>query len=116
MSHFISIEQARKMTAALRKSGELILNPVHKGLNIIPTSETFDREAFDALLSQPDCTSIRIYYGMDDKLKVHALAVGVNSKNEDILPLSERGVEAAIIVENGQRCPTACPPSSSINP
>ncbi len=115
MSHFISVEQALKMTAALRKSSELILNPVHKGLNIIPTSETFTREAFDALLSQPDCTSIRIYYGMDEKLKLHAIAVGVNSKNEDILPLSGRG-ETAIIVENGQRCPTNCPPPSSINP
>ena len=101
------------MTASLRKSGELILNPVHKGMNIIPTCETFDREAFDALLSQPDCMSIRIYYGMDEKLKVHAIAVGVNSKNEDILPSAEA---KAIIVENGKRCPTDCPASSSINP
>ena len=116
MSHFISVEEARKMTAALRKSGEQILTPVHKGLNIIPTSETFDRAAFDALLSQPGCTSIRIYYGMDDRLKIHALAVGVNSKNEDILPQADGGKETALIVENGIRCPTVCPPPSVINP
>ncbi|HEY0058264.1 MAG TPA: hypothetical protein VGB56_03955 [Flavisolibacter sp.] len=115
MSHFISLEEARRMTAALRKGGELILNPAHKGLNIIPTCETFDREAFDALLSQPDCVSIRIYHGMDEKLKVHTIAVGVNSKNEDILPPAEAGVKA-IIVENGVRCPDNCPPPSSINP
>lgn len=113
MSHLISLEEARQKTAAFRKAGELILNPVYKGLGIIPTCETFDREAFDALLGQPDCVSIRIYYGMDEKLKVHTIAVGVNSKNEDILPSAEAGMEE-IIVENGLRCPDHCPPPSSI--
>ena len=56
---------------------------------------------------------MRIYYGMSDDLKIHAIGVGVNSKDEDILPTE--GIGAAltttpVIVEDGSRCPDVCPP------
>ena len=125
MSNFITLEKAVQMTTLYRQQKENILADPFKGQNILVLSETFERESFDALLSEDDCTSIRIYYGMSDDLKIHAIGVGVNSKGEDILP--SEGIPAAeskvaalttppVVVEEGLRCPDHCPPGSSLNP
>lgn len=117
MRHFIPVDQAAGMTNRYRENKEEILREEYKDQNILCFSETFDREAIDALLLQPDCTSIRIYYGMDEEKKVHAILVGVNASNEDILsPLpSVLATEDAVIVETGGRCPEYCPPDSPLN-
>jgi hypothetical protein len=118
MSNFITLEKAKQMTALYRQEMNNVLADPFKGKNILVFSETFDREAFDALLAEDDCTFIRIYYGMSEDLKIHAIGVGVNSKNEDILPAE--GIAAAeskvasltaqaVIIEQAQRCPDSCP-------
>lgn len=114
-----------------------ILEPQYKGQDVLAICETFSRADIDAVLRQRDCVALRIYYGMDESNKVHAIIVGVNSNNEDILPSAgttssasarvemggsgSEGVNQALeeedpglILENGQRCPTNCPPSSSL--
>ena len=108
--NFITLQEAITMTHMYRGNNEKILNPIYQGKMVLPLSETFNREAFDALLGQANCQGIRLYYGMDDKMKIHMIAVGVNEQNEDIL--SENG---CVIIENGQRCPIACPPPSVLN-
>ena len=80
MSQFISLQQAIKMTTLFRKEKENVIAPEHKGQNILAICETFNRDVLDALLAKQGCESIRIYYGMDDELKVHAIAVAVNAK------------------------------------
>ena len=115
MSHFIALETGRKMIAAFKKGKSLVINEKFASQNILADSESFDRKAFDALLSQPDCTAIRIHYGMDDMLKVHAIIVGVNSKGEDILPSAASGKIENDIVEFSNRCPDLCPPPSPLN-
>lgn len=135
-NHRIPLDKAKKMTKFFRD---------HRGQNnipgqlgtIVPISETFDRAGFDALLAQPGCVGVRIYYGMDDTLGLHAIIVGVDAQNRDILPTgttttsrtttsSELGAtttteggtteeETGIILDDGLRCPPTCPPASDLN-
>jgi len=124
MNHSITLSRAIQMTTLFRENREEILGEAFRGKNILPYSETFDRAAFDALLAQPGCVSIRIYYGMDEDLKVHVISVGVDENNVDLLPssgtiyrlasLEEEPTDA--IVEVGKRCPEDCPPPSPLNP
>ncbi len=85
----------------------------------MPTCETFDRAAFDALLAQPGCTGVRIYLGMDDENQVKLIVVGVNEKGCDILPDAQRttafSTQTGIIIEDGARCPEHCPEESYLN-
>ena len=115
-AHFISLNQAIDMTTLYKSDKEAILATAYQNQNILPDSETFNRNAFDTLLAKEGCAGLRIYYGMDENLKVHALIVAVNEDNEDILPaLASPTVIDEDIVEEGQRCPDLCPPPSPLN-
>ena len=116
-SHFISLEKAIEMTTHYRKNKHAVINPSHSGKEILALSDKFDRSVFDLLLSKPDCTGIRIYYGMDIDLKVHPIVVAVNAKDEDILPLSGTvtTLSGSDIGDDTLRCPPFCPPPSPLN-
>jgi hypothetical protein len=125
MDHFITLDTAVKMTSLYRITREEILKPEFQNQNILCLSETFDRAAIDQVLAEPDCSSIRIYYGMNDDKTVHAVVVGVDSKNQDILPASatttsmstsDATTDDTVLLENGGRCPDLCPPTSPLNP
>lgn len=114
-NHFISLAKAKEMTALFRAEKENILAPEFKGKDILCICETFNREAFDALLAENGCVGLRIYFGMTDELKVRVIAVGVNANNEDILPSQGNAPETGdedqnFIVELGLPCPPWCPP------
>ena len=110
-THFISLSKAVDMTTLYRSDKETILATNFQNQNILPLSETFNRDAIDTLLAKEGCEGLRIYYGMDENLKVHAIIVAVNEDNEDILPSStENNLTENDIVEEGQRCPDLCPP------
>lgn len=103
------------MTTRFRNHRENILKTEYEDQNILPFSETFDRAAFDALLNEQGAQGLRIYYGMDENLKIHTIIVGVDENNEDILPpgaLASTEGEEPYIVENGTRCPELCPTAS----
>ena len=104
------------MTTLYRADKEAILATEYQNQNILPNSETFNRNAFETLLAKAGCAGLRIYYGMDEDLKLHAIAVAVNEDNEDILPalVSAAAIDEDI-VEEGQRCPDLCPPPSPLN-
>ena len=117
-NHFISLPVAIQMTTLYRNQKDNILKQELIGKSLLPLSETFDAAAFSAVLSNPDCKSLRIYYGMSDDLKVHAIIVGVNEKDEDIIPAqttigSISGNTG--LIEVGIQCPPQCPPSSPLN-
>lgn len=117
--HEISLSTAIEMTALYRQEKDNILALPFKGLQIMTLCETFDRAAFDTLLSEDGCTAVRIYYGMSPDLKMHAIVVGVNSSNEDILPPSGTSMVTGpgpVILEESFRCPDDCPPKSPLNP
>lgn len=114
MPHEISLDTAIRMTTPYRTLREQIIAPAYKGQDILALSETFDRSALDRLLAQPECKSIRIYYGMDAQLKVHSILVGVDGDGKDILPKSSDATDGEIM-EEGIRCPSVCPPASPLN-
>ncbi|MEO6406717.1 MAG: hypothetical protein ABIY51_01910 [Ferruginibacter sp.] len=116
-SHFISLSKAVEMTTAYRADKETILATTYQNQDILANSETFNRAALDTLLAIEGCAGIRLYNGMDENLKVHAILVGVNENNEDILPTSSliENEEDEYIAEDGQRCPPLCPPASDLN-
>jgi len=115
-SHFISVSTAVDMTTTYRAEKENILASAYQNQDILPLSETFNRNALDTLLALEGCEGIRIYYGMDENLKVHAILVGVTEENTDILPsVSLTETEDEFVVEIGQRCPVDCPPGSVLN-
>jgi hypothetical protein len=116
MSHFISLEEAAAMTSRYRTNKSSVVKTVYESSNILAICETFDRIAFDTILSKSNCESVRIYYGMDEELKVHAIIVAVDGSGEDILPVGLLSTEGESgIIENGNRCPELCPPPSSLN-
>ena len=118
MDNTITLDQAVSMTTLFRTQKEIILQPKLQGKNILPLCESFDRAAFDKVLSQPGCTGIRIYLGMTPDLQVRTIIVGVNANNEDILPKSTPSTaeDEGTIIEEGLSCPPTCPPPSPLNP
>jgi hypothetical protein len=132
-NHRIPLDKAKKMTRFYRDHRGQNNIPGQLG-NIVPICETFDRAGFDALLAQPGCVGVRIYYGMDDVLGLHAIIVGVDAQNRDILPAATTSTtsssstlstttttdgvtteETGIILDEGIRCPPTCPPPSDMN-
>lgn len=116
--NFISITTAAAMTKRYRENRPLMLKPAYP-LDVLTLSETFGRLGFDKLLSNTECVGIRIYYGMDESLNMHAIVVGVNKDGEDILNFTyqnntlQGGDED--VLDDAVRCPTICPPSSPLN-
>lgn len=121
MNHLIKLAKAIEMTTKYRAEKETILAASHRDQNILPIAESFERSAFDTVLAQPGCTGLRVYYGMDDELKVHAIIVGTNAQGEDILPATDATAnrdgdeDEDPIIEEGNRCPPFCA-LSPLNP
>ena len=119
MNHFISLSSAITMTSRFRANRENVLDSFYRGQNILALSETFDRSAFDTLLAKSGCTGLRIYYGMGEDLKIHAIIVAVNENNEDMIPENSlnnnEDDDDDDIVDSANRCPELCPPSSPLN-
>lgn len=113
MSNFISLNKAIEMTTRFRSEKENILKPEFQGNDLLLICETFDKSSFESLLAQTGCQKIRIYFSMDASMKVRAIAVAVNSSDEDILPSG--GTTDVVIVEEGLPCPEFCPPPSALN-
>ena len=114
-SHDISLQTAIDMTTAYRSNRETILASGYQNQDILPLSETFNRDAIDRLLAVDGCAGIRIYYGMDSSDKVHAILVAVNEGNEDLIEGNSLLNEEPVIIEVGLRCPPSCPPASVLN-
>lgn len=116
MTNFIPLDQAVTMTSRYRKEMNEILAQPFQGQNILAICETFEKEDILKVLNKPECTKLRVYYGMDENKKIHAIIVAVNANNEDILPKieAEETIEEDIL-DNAFRCPIYCPPSSPLN-
>lgn len=117
MNHFISLQEAVDMTTLYRAEHENILKTQFQNQNILARSESFERAAFETLLAKNGCAGLRIYYGMDETYKVHAIIVAIDANGADILPSSNltETEEEKDIVERGIRCPELCPTASPLN-
>lgn len=102
-NHEITLQKAIEMTSRFRKEMKSIVQPDYA--SALPYAETFSKSVFTQLAAQPGCVSIRSYLGLDEKNNVRLIFVGVNDKNEDILPGFTGG---GLLFEFGQRCPPIC--------
>lgn len=117
-NHNITLQKAEEMVGRYRAHRNSILKPEHQDKDLLLIAETFDRSAFDDLLAVDGCVKIRLYYGMDELLRVHSIFVAVDSEDKDILP---DGANAARpdpppIKEEGAPCPDFCPPNGRLYP
>jgi hypothetical protein len=114
MNNVISLQQAIDMTTRFRDQNN------SGGKYSVFNCETFDRAVFDQILSQTGCVKMRIYSGLDENNVYHAIIVGVNEKDEDMLPTelnsTVTGDGKNTIGEDGITCPPYCPPPSPLNP
>ena len=88
---------------------------VFTGEYTLPNNETYDAEAFVALLNQPDCVQVRIHYGMYENKEICAIFVGVDSKGNEIAIKNNgistnTGINDEYVIELSTRCPPNCPP------
>ncbi len=116
--HFIALETAVEMTTRYRAQMTNILATGVRDQNILPICETFNREAFDKVLKNDNCVGVRLYYSMDENLRIHMIVLGVDEENKDILPADVDNIEMVtnrLIIEKGLRCPMDCPPASPLN-
>ena len=107
-NHRITLARAIEMTKRYRQTKP----------ESMPICETFDADAVLALVSETGCTSLRIYYGMDNNNDIHAILVAGNKDNADILPPEEVQDDSTgnpAILEDGYRCPKYCPGASPLN-
>lgn len=119
MSHSIDLKTAVEMTTLYRQNRNRILATPFQDQNILCLSESFSREEIDEVLKNEKCVGVRIYYGMTPDLLVHAILVGYDSSNRDILPEVHPGMpgdDPITILEKAVRCPEICPPASPLNP
>jgi len=108
-NHEISLQTAIDMTTLYRAN-----QPAN-----FPICETFETGAINKLLATEGCQYLRIYYGMKGNMEADAILVAVNAAGEDMLPAGSTGAFLTadpIILEDGYRCPDACPPPSPLNP
>ncbi|MGJ7031061.1 hypothetical protein [Niabella hirudinis] len=113
MSHNISREEATAMTSRYAANRNSILLPEHQNQDLLAISETLPRQAIESLLQVTGCSKIRIYYGMDEALKVHAILVAVDAAGKNLLPPAVADANAeegqAVIIDRANRCPPLCP-------
>jgi hypothetical protein len=119
--HLISLATAKKLTKNYREKKKKILKDEYGNTNTLCTSETFDRDIFDSILAQDNCTRLRFYFAMNEAGEIGLTCVGVNEQNEDILPKTSgevmtRSADTVPIGGGGEKCPPECPPPSALYP
>jgi len=132
--HAISIADAAALTANFRSTVDTVSKscPQFKAAMDFGRSEAFNRDVFRVLLKQRDSThhlaaGIRIYYGLGKTGQVQLVMVPYDQNGNDILNhlISGDGkpvpgvspahtealtVDGAQAMEQGQHCPSVCPP------
>lgn len=110
--NLVPVSRANEMIALYRENKETILAPNYKKTDVLAFSETFNADDVRLLLSQPGCVGFRVRYGMDDKLWLHAILVGVDANGNDII-IQNPGFglkdDEGYVVEDATRCPPDCP-------
>lgn len=112
MKNLVRLSDAKLMVKTyLENKSKVIPND-----STLPNTETFESEAFVALLKQPDCVKVRLYYGMKENLEICAIIVGVDSNGNEIYieNNSLNGEGDTYVIEDGLRCPPICPPANKI--
>lgn len=88
-----------------------VLKPEYLELNVLSNTITYGVDAFKNLVNNPKCAQIRMYFGMNEKLEITGIFVGVDSEGNEIL-IEDQSMNkldsAGFTVDEGTRCPPTC--------
>lgn len=114
INHTITLDQGMTMINNFGLVRESMVSDRYIGGNTLPVYETFNLEAIDALICQPNAVGFRIYMGMDGQNQVRFVLVGVDGDGKDIIQRKTEnpGIMAdaasghsVLVYEAGQRWP-----------
>lgn len=94
----ITVSEGADLTKAYRDANLNTTNAVFLGVHKL-----------QELLDQNGAVGIRFYFGIDATRELTLVAVGCNSKEEDILI-----PDAELVLDCGVKCPNNCDPSSPL--
>ncbi len=94
--HIITLAEAQTLTHAYQNSQLAINQPISLS---IPKSE------IESLISQTECSKLRMYFGMNEQNKLTIVLIAADNNGNDIT--------SGIILDRGDTCPVFCPPNPS---
>jgi hypothetical protein len=92
-SHRISLDEAAEQTRRFRESRV--------------DAAMFLRDDVQALLAQPECRGVRIYFGRNKEGRDSLVLVGVNEKGDDL--------PDGVVLNEAFWCPPICSSSNRLN-
>lgn len=95
--HSIDLESAVLFTTSFQKVGD----------SGVLKAEAFGKDALLAVLNQPGCAGLRIYYGTGEDGQRVLVLVGVDVEGKDMY--------LGVLDERGYPCPPICDESSPLN-
>lgn len=117
--------QKKLQQISLRKVKEMIQRFAQLYPNEKTRAQVFDRKTIEAILHQPGCEGIRVYYAIDNEGKWQLIPVAIDKNNNDILLSAEsskhtkenaKGEKVSLLMQQEQSiayapsapCPTMC--------
>ncbi len=93
--HIISLTEATEMTHAYQNASQF------QGMTI---SCMMDNDAYQQVMTQPGCVSLRTYFALDEFNNLTIVVVGVDSQGNDMT--------SGVLINRAYRCPAICPANS----
>ena len=107
----ITSGKLKELKTQYEKNKSKILKDDLQLTDTLPTFEIFDRASMEQILALDGCVGVRMYYGMDEKMEVQLMAVGVDKYGQDIqssIDSTDKNIEDEPIL--AFTALTKCPP------
>jgi hypothetical protein len=110
MENLLPVTDAKAMVKTYLDNKSTVLKPEYLELNVLSNTITYGVDAFKNLVNNPKCTQIRMYFGMNEKLEITGIFVGVDPDGNEILIQNEANLSTGTdyTLDEGIRCPPTC--------
>jgi hypothetical protein len=114
MENLLPVADAKFMVKTYLENKSLVLKQEYLESNVLSNTITYGVEAFKRLVNNPNCCQIRMYYGMNEKLEITGIFVGVDPDGNEILIQSDDNLVEVTeyTLDEGLRCPPTCESNS----
>jgi hypothetical protein len=114
MENLLPVTDAKFMVKTYLENKSTVLKQEYLENNILSNTITYGVGAFKRLLDNPNCTQIRMYYGMNEKLEITSIFVGVDQEGNEILIQNDDNLVEVTeyTIDEGLRCPPTCESNS----
>jgi hypothetical protein len=110
MENLLPVTDAKVMVKTYLDNKSTVLKSEYLELNVLSNTITYGVDAFKNLVNNPKCAQIRMYFGMNEKLEITGIFVGVDPEGNEILIQSNTnlGGNTEYTLDEGLRCPPTC--------